>query len=183
MSWNHPELMFALALGLAAAAFDLRTREIPNRLTLSVLVVAPLWHLTQGLLAHGPWVGLKSLGLSFLGILVCGVFPALSFARREMGGGDVKLFAALGALCGPRLGFDAQAFTFLLTLSIVLPWRLWQHRLFFTALRNVWLRVKNPLVVEASRSKITPFALPPVALAPWIFVGLTLAMWRNGVFV
>ncbi len=181
MDWSRLHIFLAVALALAAAVFDLRTRELPNRLTLGALVLGPSLHFIHGLMLHGPAIGLKWLGLSLLGIVVCGFFPALSFARREMGGGDVKLFAALGGLCGPWIGFDAQAFTFLLTLSLVLPVRLIRHRRLGQALGNLRTSLRNFLSPKTARVEIDAVRLPPVALAPWIALGLSLALLRNGI--
>jgi prepilin peptidase CpaA len=78
---------------LVACAFDVRTRRIPNVLTLSAAVAGLLYHLaTSGVgglqTAAAGWV---------LGLLL--LLPY--FALGGMGGGDVKLVAALGAWLGP----------------------------------------------------------------------------------
>lgn len=87
-----------LQIGLAllvvvAAVCDLRERRIPNWLTASGVVAG------VGINAiESGWQGLKfaglGLGLAFL------IYFAL-FALRAMGGGDVKLMAAIGAFSGP----------------------------------------------------------------------------------
>jgi prepilin peptidase CpaA len=77
-----------------AAATDLRARTIPNWLVVTGLVLG------FGLNAylHG-WAG---LGSAFLGFsLALGLYIPL-YLLRAMGGGDVKLMAAVGALAGPR---------------------------------------------------------------------------------
>jgi prepilin peptidase CpaA len=74
---------------LAACAFDLRTRTIPNRLTLAIALLAiPFWLATR--LALWPDVALQ-IGVAFL---VLGLF-AIAFALGAMGGGDVKLVGAV----------------------------------------------------------------------------------------
>ncbi len=85
---------------LAAAVTDLVAITIPNRLTLPLLVLAPL--------VHGFAAGPGALGLSLLAAALCGLVPALAFARGGLGGGDVKLFAALGALLGCELGLRIE---------------------------------------------------------------------------
>ena len=89
-------LIVPLALLAAAAVCDLRTREIPDAISLALL---------------GWAVVVTALGWSTVGwfALLCGgslglAIGCLLFALGGWGGGDVKLVAALGALLGP-LGF------------------------------------------------------------------------------
>lgn len=83
-----------LALGLAttAALYDWRRGEIPNWLTLPPIVFAPF---AYGL-AFGIEYALHSLAATFVSALV----PYLLFHRGALGGGDVKIFGALGAING-----------------------------------------------------------------------------------
>jgi prepilin peptidase CpaA len=73
---------------VGAALFDLATRRIPNWLTVAVLVTALAYH---G--AHGPAEFLQSAGAALV-VVVGGTFL---HARHWLGGGDVKLAAALTA--------------------------------------------------------------------------------------
>ena len=74
---------------LAASAWDLRTRTIPNSLVAAMALFAlPFWWATG--LAPWPDAALQ-VGVA---ILVFGLFAA-AFAMGAMGGGDVKLIAAL----------------------------------------------------------------------------------------
>ena len=72
-----------------ACLSDLRTRRIPNVLTISAALAALLFHLLTG---GWPAAGWGAAGL-FLGAAL--FFPM--FALRGMGAGDVKLLAAVGA--------------------------------------------------------------------------------------
>ena len=77
-----------ILLLLAAIATDLRARIIPNGLTLAVALLALGWWWACGL---GPMAILVQIGLAAAALLVCGG----AFAIGMMGGGDVKLIAAL----------------------------------------------------------------------------------------
>ena len=80
-------------LALAAGAYDLRFRRIPNWLTASGFCL--------GLALHGWLEGWPGLQQAILGAgLGLAVYFVL-FALRAMGGGDVKLMAAVGAIVGP----------------------------------------------------------------------------------
>lgn len=85
----------ALAVAVVGALWDVRTRRVPNVLTFGTSVVALLLHM-----ALGGWAG---MAWSLAGwVAGCAVFLPF-FLLRGMGGGDVKLVAALGACLGPIL--------------------------------------------------------------------------------
>jgi prepilin peptidase CpaA len=91
-------LVGAVLLAVIAAWTDLRSRRIPNWLTVSGLVVG----LTISMVLSR-WTGLKgSLEGAGLGLLLLLPFVLL----RSLGAGDWKLAGALGAFTGPRLLID-----------------------------------------------------------------------------
>jgi len=85
-------IFVGIILALACVS-DLRTRRIPNVLTLSAAAGALGFHLATGGWSAGGW----SVAGLFLGGLL--FFPM--FLLRGMGAGDVKLLAAIGAWVGP----------------------------------------------------------------------------------
>ncbi|MGZ9583586.1 A24 family peptidase [Paenibacillus marinisediminis] len=80
------------ALLLAALVTDIRTKTIPNLLTVSAL--------GAGLLLHTILNGWEGLVYSSQGMLVGFVPTFILYLLRAIGGGDVKLFAALGGWMG-----------------------------------------------------------------------------------
>ena len=89
-----------------AALIDLRTRRIPNWLTFSLAVAGILQSFLPG--QHvSPWY-------SLLGLITGLVLNIGLFALNVRGGGDVKLFAALGAWIGPVLTFQVFVVSILL---------------------------------------------------------------------
>jgi prepilin peptidase CpaA len=85
-----------LSLLIGAMVIDVRSRRIPNWLTLPAL--------GAGLAVRSIWGGPQELLMG-----VAGVFAApacLLFLRgfRPLGMGDMKLAAAIGALLGPKVG-------------------------------------------------------------------------------
>lgn len=100
MSVTNLFSLIALVMCGFAAVTDTRHGLIPNWLTFPVILGAPLVH---------AWTsGPEALLGSFLSLLACGAVPYLLFRRGAMGGGDVKLFAALGALGGARFGLQVE---------------------------------------------------------------------------
>lgn len=88
----------AVLLSLAAAATDLRSRRIPNWLTVPGLLIGIAANTTLG-----GWIGLK---VSLLGAVV-GLALLLPFVLlRSLGAGDWKLAGALGAFAGPSVLVD-----------------------------------------------------------------------------
>jgi prepilin peptidase CpaA len=109
-------------LGASIALFtDLRTRVIPNWLTLPLLVL--------GLLAHGVGHGPSGSLSAALGAVCCLLPSYFLFARGALGGGDVKLFSAFGALLGARDGLELELTSFALLALFALASSAWQGRL------------------------------------------------------
>jgi prepilin peptidase CpaA len=77
----------------AAIVIDLRSRRIPNVLTGAIVVA--------GLVLAASGVGRVGIGAAVLGILVGLALMLPGHLFGATGAGDVKLFAALGAVIGP----------------------------------------------------------------------------------
>lgn len=101
-----PAKLLLLAVVIFAAITDIRSRRIPNYLTLAGVLLG------LGVNAWlGSWSGLV-YGLKGMGLALLIYFPL--FALRGMGAGDVKLMAAVGAVSGAGNWFSI----FLLTAVI-----------------------------------------------------------------
>jgi prepilin peptidase CpaA len=163
MSINHQMvyLTVACACAVVASVTDLRSRRIPNRLTGPAILVGLLLHLALG----GP----TQLGLSALAGLIAGGIFLLFFVACGMGGGDVKLMAAVGCLAGTAYIKDILIATVLIGAVMGIVLALYHGRLRST-FSNVFalvghhgskglvthpeLHVKNPATLRL------PYALP-----------------------
>lgn len=95
MSNFSTELLFlaaAVVCALIGAAFDVRTRRIPNFITFPGILLGLILHFVAG--------GWRELGLAALACLICGGIFLVFWLAGGMGAGDVKLMAAVGCLGG-----------------------------------------------------------------------------------
>src|SRR5260370_9434240 len=81
-------------LVVVAAVYDIRVRRIPNGLGAGGFC--------RGFILNTAILRLDGLALAGLGAMLALAIYLPLFALRAMGGGDVKLMVAIGALTGPR---------------------------------------------------------------------------------
>jgi prepilin peptidase CpaA len=124
MQLLNPENQFLLllALLLPAALMDLSRHRIPNYLTYPALLAGLGWGF-----ASGAWAG---LGNHLLGALAAALPLFLMFMGGSLGGGDVKLMAAVGAIVGFPSAINALIASIMvggLCAALILIWqgRLW----------------------------------------------------------
>jgi Flp pilus assembly protein protease CpaA len=157
---------------LAAAVLDYRTGRIPNRLTLSAAVLGLLLHAGVGL-AQGGMAGMvEGATASVLGFLAAFIPFAVIFFAGGIGGGDVKLMAAAGAI-GASWPFVLSTTVYALLIaagwSIVLMVR---HRL----VKRTLSRILGAALTAAARVKPNlPNDSPRVPFAVGVAVGGVLA--------
>lgn len=182
MTAFHLLLLVAATVSAGAAWTDWRTGHIPNWLSLGALVGAPALHALLAVNAGAPSVEVGQAVLaSLLGAFACGILPYLLFRKDALGGGDVKLFAAMGALCRPVVGFHAETYAFIVGMVFALVMVGVQGKL-RTTFGNVASLLKMPDATTpgdtAPSARMTSFRF-----APSIFVGVCIAAalnWRNG---
>lgn len=154
-----------LAIVAVAAFTDVRGGVIPNWLTLPALVLAPI---TYGIIAGSP--GLID---SLLGLLVCSIVPLMVFYRKGMAGGDVKLFAAVGAVGGLDVGLQVQFLSLIGASFYALGQLAWSGGL----LRSLWNSVLiglNPVLPRRFRRPISEALMHRVRLGAGVLLGAVL---------
>lgn len=85
-----------------AVIWDVRTHKIPNWLTFTAIAIGAVFNLWQS--------GFSGLVVSLQGLLVGLAVFLIPFALGGMGGGDVKLMGAIGALKGWAFVLHAALF-------------------------------------------------------------------------
>jgi prepilin signal peptidase PulO-like enzyme (type II secretory pathway) len=170
-----PILVFhsiALAIALFAAAIDARTGRIPNALTVPAALV--------GVLLHVP-MGAAAIGGSVAGGVLAALLPWLMHRVTRgaaIGGGDVKLFAALGTLCGPVMGLEIEVSAFV-TLAIFAVVRLAFVGRLFKMLANVLRLLVRPLLPARYRRPLDAEAFTAMRMGPAIFIAVASVVVRD----
>jgi len=168
MGFSH---VAALSIALLGCVTDLWTRRVPNVLTFGAAAGAFGYYLAGD--------GWAALGWSALGWLTGVVLFLPFFALRGLGGGDVKLLAAIGAWLGP-LPTLSVAFWGAIAggpLALVVAFSRGYGRQAFV---NLWglltywrvagLQPHPALSLESTGSPRLPYALP-------IAAGVAVTLW------
>jgi prepilin peptidase CpaA len=142
---EHVEAVLA-AVVLLAAWTDLRRREIPNWLTLGGMLA--------GLALHGWLRGWEGLKFSAAGLGLAALIFIPLFIMRWLGGGDVKLMGAVGALAGAQNLFVIFVLDAILGGAVALVLVIVRGRLLRT-LRNIprMFRFERDSELEAGGEK------------------------------
>ena len=157
----------AVALCGVAAYTDWRTGTIPNAVTLPPLAIAPIVYFAL----DGPGLA----GASLISAALCGAVPYLLFRRDALGGGDVKLLAAVGALIGAQVGLEGELFAFGLASvwALVVTARRGGLR---TLLGNALFLALNPFLPRRWRREVAPQRMVSLRLGAFVLGGVCAAV-------
>jgi prepilin peptidase CpaA len=129
---NLIQIAIYAVVGLALAVSvvtDLRTRKIRNFVTLPTLAVCLALRAIGG--GWGEWTGL-GLASGLLGMGIGGLFFLVLAVMGGMGGGDVKLVAAVGAGVGFPIVLACLVFIAVAGGVQAVLWLVWQGKLLRT---------------------------------------------------
>lgn len=160
----HVQLACVFVLTATAAITDARSGKIPNWVTLPGVLL--------GLAYFAIALGTQGLILAALGVGVCFLVPASvywSSKGRAIGGGDLKLFAALGAWLGPSRGLELQLAAFVLVVVVAMLQLTWTGKL-LGALKNSALLAVNLLRTNAKRRPPAEELLTELRMGPCIWL-------------
>ena len=174
----HSFLVAAVGVTAVGGAIDLRTGQIPNALSLGALAAALVSHAALGGAEGGAWGATMGFGAAALGALLCGLAPLLLFSLGAMGGGDVKLLAALGAIAMPMVGLEAELYAFVAAAAFA-PVRLAYEGKLLRTLGNTLALVVNPLRPKDKRKALPPEMMSEMRFGPAIFAGTLAAALVN----
>jgi prepilin peptidase CpaA len=175
-------LGLALLVSIIGAVYDHRTGHIPNWLTLGALALALVLHVATGALGNGLTGAGAGAITSVSGILLCSIVPLILYRMAGMGGGDLKLLAAIGAFLGPLIGLQAQMYSFVAILLYAPAKMAYEGKLLRTLLNTLSLIV-NPFLPKAKRKTIAPELMTSLRFGPSVAAGVlatALAHWSVG---
>ena len=159
-----PSVVIVLVLGFVAACClaDIQTRRIPNLLSIPAIVA--------GLLLNWLWLGLPGIAHSARGILLVVAVLIGPFGFGGIGGGDVKMMAAVGALLGPHLalaslGMGMALGGIMMVIHLVRLGRFWEKlgataRMILTAAATLSLAPLKASSIPASSAITLPYSVP-----------------------
>ena len=145
----------AILIAGIAAFTDWRSGRIPNWLTLPPLVIAPV--------IYGILYGWNGAFISVGGIVICGLVPFFLHRQSAIGGGDVKMVAAIGAVTGMLVGLEIEFVSFLVAGLYALGRLAWDGKLLQT-LANSFFLALNPLLPKKWRRSVSPTMLSTVRM-------------------
>ncbi len=157
---------------VAALVTDLRSRRIPNVLTVSAFALALVFHL---------WIsGWSGLGFAIAGFGVGFGVMLVLWLIGGGGGGDVKLMGAVGTWVGvvgtTFIFLGGVLVAILMTLGILVARSLAPGRFGRTLGKPAEGQV---LPARARGRTLIPFAVP-VCVATWGFVAVKFLTWSHG---
>jgi prepilin peptidase CpaA len=169
-------LLIGLAACVLAAIIDLWRGTIPNALTYPLLVASPLLHFGLAWASSQSWgTAAGAAGLSLAGLALCSAVPLFMWRKGAIGGGDVKLFAAIGALFGPTVGFEAQLYVLLLA-ALIAPVKLAYDGALWRTIGNMGLLLLNALRSKQARTPVEPVLVSWFRLGPCFALGCGLEL-------
>jgi prepilin peptidase CpaA len=158
-----------LALLLVATVTDVARHKIYNWNTYPGIVA--------GLAAGGIERGRAGLEDSLLGLLVCGSIMLVCFVLFNMGGGDLKLIAMIGAFLGLHRGVEAMLWTFVIGAvmgTAILIWQFGILHILSKSARHLLLVARTGGWVPLTQDEREPLRrwlfLAPSALAAVVLV-------------
>jgi prepilin peptidase CpaA len=163
----------ALAATAVGAYTDARRGQLPNWLVLPLI--------PAGFLLNFLANGVPGLMQSGIGLVVCGLIPLIMWMTSggtAIGGGDVKLFAAIGALVGWYDGLEIQLTSYIALLVIAFFTLAWRGQLWKTLTNAGWMAI-NWLLPKAKRRAISSEAMVEMRLGPAIFLAALLLYALN----
>jgi prepilin peptidase CpaA len=176
-----------VGLLLACSWTDLRWGRIPNGLTYSGMLLALVGSLLQSFSNAGlnwrPLWGNDFPGWTgaVTGFLICGGLMVICYAifAGQVGGGDVKLLAMIGAFLGPYGGLEALIWTLMFGAAfalIRLVWLMGVDRILHKLLRYLLTMLRARHWVQLDDEDREPLKTQ-LYLAPSALLGVLWALW------
>jgi prepilin peptidase CpaA len=182
MAFFQVTISAVVVFTLLAALTDARTGHIPNAIVVAFAVCAAgirvaIAFVVARRAGAESWPLVADTAASMvLGLVVCAVVPYLLFRLNAMGGGDVKLLAALGLALGPMGGLQVELGAFVIA-SLFAGARLAYRGHLLQLLKNSALLFARPFVPPEKRSDVPADLLTSLRFAPALFAAVVVFAW------
>jgi prepilin peptidase CpaA len=119
----------------------------------------------------------QGLFFTLLGVALCSLVPLILWRASSsqgvqrgdlMGGGDLKLFAGIGALIGPSTGLEVQLLAYVGVMVFALFMLTWRGQLWRTLVNSYYL-MANWVLPQAKKHPIPIGELDVIRVAPAAF--------------
>ena len=104
ISWWTPAVLTVVYCLITLSVIDMHTMIIPDRFSIGLTVFALAFSFLNPAFSGTPWDKFISAliggSIGFFGLWALAIFGQFVFKKESMGGGDIKLMAAIGALAG-----------------------------------------------------------------------------------
>ncbi len=162
----------AVLVTAVAAYTDRKTGLIPNKLCFCGIGSGILLGLLGG--------NVYGLALAFAGAFVAGLIPLIMFRVNAMGGGDVKLFFAVGALLGISAALEIQMMSFIFGALWGIGFWIKKRQL-ITGLKGVLVYAMPPVLKKRVVQQDKNLPKTEIKFAPAIFAAVLLVVVRSTV--
>ena len=161
-----------LVVTYAAARIDLRTGKVPNRLTYPAILAGLIFWPVMGICLGGVELGVELSKSAWLA-MACGLIPyAILVLTAGLGGGDMKLMAAVGAISA-SWEVVLSTTVYALIAAVVLALAVMVRR---GIVRRTASRLFSAALLASARVRSdAPADSPQIAFAAAIAVGAALA--------
>ncbi len=105
----------------------------------------------------------------------CALVPWLLWKLRAIGGGDLKLVAAMGAVAGLTNGLEFELAGFVVAALYAFGRLAYEGKLFRTLSNSVFLAL-NPLMPKSWRRRVPPSLMSTVRMGGAFFVGASVSV-------
>jgi len=170
MTWEHVAWAVLAVVLVAAAVSDLRRGAVYNWLTYPAILVGLALGAFQGAAAGDTAAGVIDhvVGFGFaFGVLL------VAYVMGGMGGGDVKLMGAVGALVGWPAALHAVFYSFLVGAALGLILMVWRGRVRIV-LRRLWMAIRILPLPTATLDEATA---TPTLRVPFGFAVCAGTLW------
>lgn len=157
---------------LTAAVIDYRTELTPNWLTLPAILLGLIWWTLWGAIFAGLSGAGQGLALSGIGLASALIPFAIIYAMGGLGGGDVKLMTAVGALTASWQVVLATSFYALIIAAVMAVFVMIRQGL----VRRTFSRIFGVALMKAAKVKADiPDDSPHIPFAVAVALGAILA--------